>query len=166
MTFRKLRKLELVLEFCGKICAAYRKTLTVEREFGPLLKEAEQDPFPEDAPIPAVPKATLLNIPDLNPLLATFLGAMEEILGRENRYLATVLNGLGGLYEAVGRYAKAKPLYERALGIYEKSLGPEHPNVARPLRESIDCAAPTQLQTHIRKMSEQIDSFGFCQFTF
>ena len=47
--------------------------------------------------------------------------------------MATSLNNLADLYEAMGRYAEAEPLYKRSLEISEKRLGRDHPDVATSL---------------------------------
>ena len=44
--------------------------------------------------------------------------------------MATSLNNLALLYQAMGRYAEAEPLYRRSLAIWEKQLGRDHPAVA------------------------------------
>ena len=49
--------------------------------------------------------------------------------------MATSLNNLAGLYQAMGRYAEAEPLYRRSLAIWEKQLGPDHPHVATSLND-------------------------------
>src|SRR6185436_10947717 len=48
--------------------------------------------------------------------------------------VATVLDGLAGLYGDMDNPTKALPLYERALKIREKALGPKHPLTANALR--------------------------------
>jgi hypothetical protein len=40
------------------------------------------------------------------------------------------LTNLGGLLQAQGELAAARPLFERALAIREKALGPDHPDPA------------------------------------
>ena len=47
--------------------------------------------------------------------------------------MATSLNNLADLYQAMGRYAEAEPLYRRSLEIREKQLGRDHPDVATSL---------------------------------
>jgi CHAT domain-containing protein/Flp pilus assembly protein TadD len=69
-------------------------------------------------------------------LVQQVLAIREKVLGPDHLDVATVLNGLGGLYEDVGRFAEAEPLYKRSLVIREKALGPDHPDhflVARSL---------------------------------
>ena len=41
--------------------------------------------------------------------------------------MATSLNNLADLYQAMGRYAEAEPLYRRSLEIREKQLGATTP---------------------------------------
>ena len=57
----------------------------------------------------------------------------EKQLGRDHPDVATSLNNLAALYQAMGRYAEAEPLYRRSLAIREKQLGPDHPDVATSL---------------------------------
>lgn len=47
--------------------------------------------------------------------------------------VATSLNNLAGLYQAVGEYEQAEPIYLRSLDILEKTRGPEHPLFATNL---------------------------------
>jgi len=54
-------------------------------------------------------------------------------LDRENAANASILTGLGQLYEVQGSFKKAEPLFRRALHIYEKNLGFEHPSLANAL---------------------------------
>ena len=56
------------------------------------------------------------------------LAIREKVLGPDHPDVATVLDGLGFLYEKEGRYAEAEPLYKRALAIREKALGPDYPD--------------------------------------
>jgi tetratricopeptide (TPR) repeat protein len=50
-----------------------------------------------------------------------------------DRYLAALLNDLGGSYQTRGKYDSAEPLYQRALDIHERQLGADHPHTARSL---------------------------------
>lgn len=47
--------------------------------------------------------------------------------------MATLLDDLAGLYNALGAYSQAEPLYQRALAIVEKALPPGHPHIAMSL---------------------------------
>jgi len=49
--------------------------------------------------------------------------------------VATSLNNLARLFQAMGSFAEARPLFERALAIREKQLGPGHPEVAASLND-------------------------------
>lgn len=44
------------------------------------------------------------------------------------------LDNLAWLYYDQDGYAEAEPLFRRALAIWEKVLGPDHPDVARSLK--------------------------------
>jgi tetratricopeptide (TPR) repeat protein len=55
------------------------------------------------------------------------LAAHEKTWGPENRETLGIVNNLGSLYYAQGRYSEAEPLLDRALTGNEKTLGPEHP---------------------------------------
>ena len=52
--------------------------------------------------------------------------------------MATSLNNLATLYQAMGRYAEAEPLFRRGLEIREKQLGEDHPDVATSLNNLAD----------------------------
>ena len=53
--------------------------------------------------------------------------------------MAVVLNNLAQLYRLQNRLEEAEPLYRKALSIWEKALGPDHPDVARGLRNLGSC---------------------------
>ncbi len=53
--------------------------------------------------------------------------------GEEHPDTATSLNNMGGLLQAMGELAEARPYYARALAIREKVLGAEHPHTATSL---------------------------------
>ena len=59
------------------------------------------------------------------PLAQRLLTIVEKTAGPDDHNLALMLNMLGGLYHAEGRYAEAEPLLKRALAIDEKR-GPDH----------------------------------------
>ncbi len=44
------------------------------------------------------------------------------------------LNNLAGLYYSQSDFDKAEPLFKRSLSIREKVLGPDHPDVAKILK--------------------------------
>ncbi|MDI1478932.1 CHAT domain-containing tetratricopeptide repeat protein [Polyangium sp. y55x31] len=67
------------------------------------------------------------------PLAERALAIGENAFGPNHPIVATGLNNLAAMYDAVGDYAKAEPLFQRAVGIYERLQGPEHPNVATAL---------------------------------
>jgi len=67
------------------------------------------------------------------PFAERSLAILEKTLGPEHPDVATSLENLAALYEAMVVYAKAEPLYHRALAIREKSLGQGHPGVAASL---------------------------------
>nr|WP_276611760.1 tetratricopeptide repeat protein [Thiorhodococcus mannitoliphagus] len=54
-------------------------------------------------------------------------------MGPRHPNVAAILNSLGNLYEAQGRYTEAEPLQKRALALREETLGPKHPDVAMSL---------------------------------
>ena len=58
---------------------------------------------------------------------------VAEESGVEDAHLATSLNELAVLYEALGKYDLAEPLYQRSLAIRVKTVGPNHPGVAQSL---------------------------------
>jgi tetratricopeptide (TPR) repeat protein len=60
------------------------------------------------------------------PLGQQALAIRVKLLGPDHADVATMLDGLGSLYEKEGRYTEAEPLYKRALTIREKALGPNH----------------------------------------
>ncbi|HEY9802257.1 MAG TPA: tetratricopeptide repeat protein [Leptolyngbyaceae cyanobacterium] len=57
---------------------------------------------------------------------------LQTQLGLE-KYLATSLNHLAGLYYSQGRYSQAEPLLIQTLALTRKLLGEEHPDVANSL---------------------------------
>ena len=57
----------------------------------------------------------------------------EREQGPNHPDVAAVLNNLGGLEAAQGRYEAAQPLIERALSIRQTALGPEHVSTAESL---------------------------------
>ena len=67
---------------------------------------------------------------EAEPLYRRSLAIWEKQLGRDHPDVATSLNNLADLYQAMGRYAEAEPLYRRSLAIREKQLGRDHPDVA------------------------------------
>jgi CHAT domain-containing protein/Tfp pilus assembly protein PilF len=67
---------------------------------------------------------------DAIPLAQRALEIREKALGPDDPVLASSLNVLAFLFNALGRYGQAEPLYKRALAIQEKALGPDHPDVA------------------------------------
>jgi tetratricopeptide (TPR) repeat protein len=67
------------------------------------------------------------------PLQQRALEIHERALGPEHPGIATSLNNLAGLYQAMGANNQALPLYQRALKIREQALGPEHPDTAASL---------------------------------
>ena len=69
------------------------------------------------------------------PLAEKALAIFEKVLPPEHPNVATTLNNVAALYDALGNYQKAEPLYQRALAICEKVLGLEHPNVALTLNK-------------------------------
>ncbi len=56
-----------------------------------------------------------------------------------------VLNNLAGLYYSQGKYAAAEALLKRALAIRVKVLGPEHPHVAKSLKNHAIFVGETSL---------------------
>lgn len=54
----------------------------------------------------------------------------KRVLGKVHPQVATMLNGLGGLYRTWSQYEKAEPLYLEALTIWEKTTGKEHRDYA------------------------------------
>src|SRR5262249_7893458 len=74
--------------------------------------------------------------PGCRPLIEHVLHATESV--RENSFvaplIADLLNGLGVHLGVTHDLPKAEEHLRRALRIYEKAYGPEHPQVARTLR--------------------------------
>jgi Tetratricopeptide repeat len=70
------------------------------------------------------------------------LAIYGKALGPEHPAVATLLNNLGQVDKAEGRYADAEPPIKRSLAIREKVLGRNHPDVAR----SLNNLAPTFLK--------------------
>ena len=64
---------------------------------------------------------------EAEPLYRRSLAIREKQLGRDHPDVATSLNNLAVLYQAMGRYAEAEPLYRRSLEIREKQLGATTP---------------------------------------
>ena len=61
------------------------------------------------------------------------LAILEKALGPDHPDVATSLNNLAAMHEAIGGFNEARALHERALAIREKALGPDHPDVALSL---------------------------------
>jgi tetratricopeptide (TPR) repeat protein len=57
------------------------------------------------------------------------LPILENALGSEHYYVATIRDRLATVYSDQGNYAKAEALEEQALTVLEKVRGPEHPDV-------------------------------------
>ncbi|MFQ5956109.1 MAG: tetratricopeptide repeat protein, partial [Kiloniellales bacterium] len=53
--------------------------------------------------------------------------------GPDHPITAALVDSLGVLYKAQGRYAEAEPLYKRSLATWEKAVGPADPNLAKAL---------------------------------
>ena len=53
--------------------------------------------------------------------------------------MATSLNNLALLSQALGKYSEAESLFKRSLEIAEKALGPDHPHVATVLENLAKC---------------------------
>ena len=64
---------------------------------------------------------------EAEPLFRRSLAIREKQLGADHPHVATSLNNLADLYQAMGRYAEAEPLYRRSLEIREKQLGATTP---------------------------------------
>ena len=58
----------------------------------------------------------------------------EKTWGKNDPYVARIVNAAGTALENLGRYDEALSHYERARAIQERSLGPEHPDVAYTLQ--------------------------------
>ncbi len=71
------------------------------------------------------------------PVAKEALKVAEQTFGHDHYKVATSLNNLAALYQALGQgqSAKAEPLFKRALEINEKALGPTHPDVATNLND-------------------------------
>jgi len=67
------------------------------------------------------------------PLALEALRLRERALGPDHPDVASSLNNLAALYQAMGAYSQVEPLYQRALKIVEARLGPDHPYVATSL---------------------------------
>jgi CHAT domain-containing protein/lipopolysaccharide biosynthesis regulator YciM len=70
---------------------------------------------------------------EAEPLFKRALAIMEETLGRNDLFIATMSIFLAERYREQNRYAEVAPLYLRAVEIQEKALGPEHLDVAKTL---------------------------------
>jgi tetratricopeptide (TPR) repeat protein len=70
---------------------------------------------------------------EAEPLYKRALAILEKSLGENHPDVATVLNNLAMLYQAINRLSEAEPLMKRALAIDEAGLGKDHPSVARDL---------------------------------
>lgn len=57
----------------------------------------------------------------------------QDTFGPDHPKVATSLNNLAGLYQVLGRYAKAEALCKQALALWIKALGPDDPNVVTVL---------------------------------
>lgn len=58
------------------------------------------------------------------------LAIHEQALDSDPLDIASNLNNLGSLLQAMGQLAEARPFYQRALTIYEQTLGDDHPHTA------------------------------------
>ena len=67
------------------------------------------------------------------PLAREALRIRQQVLGQEHLSVATSLNNLAALYQAMGRYQHAEPLYKQALEMRRRLLGNQHPSVATSL---------------------------------
>src|SRR5581483_7017670 len=54
----------------------------------------------------------------------------RQVLGEDHPNVATSLNNLAALYQAMGSYDRALPLCQQALEVRRRVLGEDHPNVA------------------------------------
>ena len=61
------------------------------------------------------------------------LALREKSLGRDNPFVALILNPLGTVLREQGRFDEARQRHERALTVQEKALGPAHPKLAASL---------------------------------
>ena len=73
-------------------------------------------------------------------------------MGSNHPHIAFVLNDLGLLYEAQGRYAEAEPLFQRGLAIREAALGSNHPDLATSLENYAALLRATQRAEQAAKL--------------
>ena len=70
---------------------------------------------------------------EAEPLYQSALEIREKVLGTRHPDVATSLNSLAKIYQALSRYHEAQLLFKRALKIREEMLDVEHPDVATSL---------------------------------
>jgi len=70
---------------------------------------------------------------DVEPLIRNPLDIETKNLGLNHEFIAIRLSNLASLLESMNRLDEALGLYRRALAISEQSFGPEHPKVAKCL---------------------------------
>ena len=67
------------------------------------------------------------------------LALAETIFGADGEQAAQVLNDLGRLHQAQGRYAEAEPLFKRSVAIAEQHVAPTDPYLAMVLEQYAAC---------------------------
>ena len=65
-------------------------------------------------------------------------------MGHQHPEVATHFNNLAGFYLELGQISKATEFCRRALEIREKTFPPDHPFIAKTLRQLGDCYIRTE----------------------
>ncbi len=86
-------------------------------------------------------------------LLKSAVAIQEKLLGSEHPQVARLLNHLGSIHCAQGRYEEAAALYQWSLEIDEKAYGPDHPVVGELLENYADLLAKIGRQDEAAPMA-------------
>ena len=94
------------------------------------LSELPVNAYPREAALCAISRGNLLRLRgkpgEAESLLRDALARAESSLGRQNRFVAGLLNSIGLVLERTGRVAEAVDLHEQAVAIFAQVSGPEH----------------------------------------
>ncbi len=111
-----------------------------EAMFRSLAKKAEEDFGAEDPKVASAIRSLALvyslqgKYAVAEPLLYRSLAIMEKA-DPENIETSAALEQLARLYHTQGRYAATELILHRSLAIRERALGPDHPEVAKVLKQ-------------------------------